>query len=63
MTPKQKEVMILINKKVREDKEVNPNPELENIHLSRTHINELLSYISSIQQEIAVKMVQQKLEI
>jgi hypothetical protein len=63
MTPKQKEVMILINKKVREDKEVNPNPELENIRLSRNHINELLSYISSIQQEIAVKMGQQKLEI
>jgi len=63
MTPKQKEVMILINKKVREDKEVNPNPELENIRLSRNHINELLSYISSIQQEIAVKRGQQKLEI
>jgi hypothetical protein len=63
MTPKQKEVMILINKKIREDKEVNSNPELENIRLSRNHINELLSYISSIQQEIAVKMVQQKLEI
>jgi hypothetical protein len=62
MTPKQKEVMILINKKVREDKEVNPNPELENIRLSRNHINELLSYISSIQQEIAERG-QQKLEI
>ncbi len=62
MTPKQKEVMILINKKVREDKEVNSNPELENIHLSRNHINELLSYISSIQQEIAERG-QQKLEI
>jgi hypothetical protein len=48
MTPKQKEVMILINKKVREDKEVNPNPELENIRLSRNHINELLSYMTKL---------------
>jgi len=44
------------------NKEVNPNPELENIRLSRNHINELLSYISSIQQEIAERG-QQKLEI